>query len=64
MSLLRNDDFTQGALNQETYSRPNRFITIDEAIVVKSIGQISDALTQQVIRKLFEMIKGNFHVLV
>jgi mRNA interferase MazF len=53
---LRNHDFIRGTLNQESYIRPNRLITADEAIVIRSIGQISDALTGQVIQKLIQIV--------
>jgi mRNA interferase MazF len=54
--LLRKHDFTRGTLNRESYIRPNRLITADDAIVIKSVGLISTNLTQQVLQKLFEIL--------
>ena len=46
----------EGTLSQESYIRPNRLITADEAIVIRSVGQLSTALTQRVIQKLIEIL--------
>jgi mRNA interferase MazF len=54
--LLRNEDFVQGSLHQDSYIRPNRLITADEAIVIRSVGQISDTLMDQVLQKLITLL--------
>lgn len=53
--LLRNQDFMMGALKQESYIRPNRLITADDAIVIRSVGQISTIRMQQVTQKVIEI---------
>ena len=53
--LLRNQDFAQGSLHQESYIRPTRLITADEDIVIRRVGKISASLTQEVVQKLIEI---------
>jgi mRNA interferase MazF len=53
---LHNADFTRGSLNQDSYIRPNRLFTADEAIIVRSVGKISDTLMPHVVEKIIEIV--------
>jgi mRNA interferase MazF len=63
---LREQDFARGSLHpkrartlkQTSYIRPNRLLTIDDSTVLRSAGQISDALLARVVQRVTDLISG------
>jgi len=55
--ILENKDFECGTLNQMSYIRPNKLITIDKSIVLYKIGEIKKDFYNNVINKIIEIIK-------
>ncbi len=54
---LNETDFVKGSLHQQSNIRPNRLFTADKNIIVSKIGSVSNALSNMVIDKLFEILK-------
>lgn len=63
---LREQDFARGSLHpkrartlkQTSYVRPNRLLTVDENVVLRSVGQVADAMLTRVVERVTELISG------
>ena len=54
---LDNSDFTKGSLNKPSNIRPNRLFTAEKSIITRKIGTVKPEVFEQVMDKLFEIIK-------
>lgn len=55
---LFNSDFNSGGLPQNSNIRPNRIFTGDSNIVISKAGSISKAKTDEVIKKIVQIVKS------
>ena len=55
--VLDYDDFSTGTLNQKSYIRPNKIISIDKSIVNYTIGSIQKSKLTEVIDKIIKILK-------
>ncbi|MCG2787457.1 MAG: type II toxin-antitoxin system PemK/MazF family toxin [Anaerolineae bacterium] len=55
---LASDDFATGALNQESFIRPNRLFTAASRIVLYKIGTLKSDAMGQVTQKVIEILKN------
>lgn len=53
---LSRSDFKTGALRADSYIRTNFLFTCAESLPLYSVGHLSDAMLEQVITKLIEML--------
>jgi len=53
---LENSDFKTGLLNQISYIRPNKIISIDKNIVIYTIGNVKMEKLNEVIEKIIDII--------
>jgi mRNA interferase MazF len=56
--ILENKNFETGTLNQISYIRPNKLITIDNSIVLYKVGELKKEIFNNVINKIIEIIKS------
>lgn len=54
---LNNSDFIEGSLNKPSNIRPNRLFTGEKSIILRKIGTIKPEVFEQVVNKLFEIIR-------
>lgn len=54
---LDNSDFVKGSLNKPSNIRPNRLFTAEKSIIDRKIGTVKPEVFEQVVDKLFEVIK-------
>jgi mRNA interferase MazF len=54
---LDNSDFIKGSLNKPSNIRPNRLFTAEKSIIDRKIGTVKPDFFEQVVDKLFEIIK-------
>ena len=55
---LDNNDFIEGSLNQLSYIRPNKIISIDKGIIKYKVGSLTNGKLTIVIDKIIEIIKS------
>ena len=54
---LNNFDFMEGSLNKPSNIRPNRLFTGEKSIILRKIGTVKPEVFEQVVDKLFEIIR-------
>jgi mRNA interferase MazF len=54
---LKDDDFEEGALRQESNIRPNKIFTAYEDIILYKIGRLKSHKLQEIINKVIEIIR-------
>jgi len=54
--ILDNEDFSIGSLNQISYIRPNKIISVDKKIIIYKAGSIKIKKLNQAIDKVIEII--------
>lgn len=54
---LSGEDFISGSLPVASNIRPNRIFTADKNLIVKSAGQVSNALQQRVFQAIMALLK-------
>jgi len=54
---LKDDDFREGGLRQESNIRPNKIFTAYEDIILYKIGSLKSHKLQEIINKVIEIIK-------
>lgn len=54
---LTNNDFLNGALNQDSNIRPNKIMTLNEAIIRNSVGQLKTSKYDDVAKVICDLIK-------
>ena len=55
--VLDNSGFQRGSLNKPSNIRPNRIFTADKNIIIRKTGTVKLNVFEQVVDKLFEIIK-------
>ena len=51
------NDFTTGNLRKNSIIRPNRLFTADSNIIIYNVGKLSAQKTQQVVKKIIQIIQ-------
>ena len=54
---IKDDDFEEGSLRQESNIRPNKIFTADENIIFYKIGRLTKDKIDEVLNKIIELIK-------
>ena len=54
---LKDGDFKEGGLKQESNIRPNKIFTADEDIILYKIGHLKNHKLQEIINKIIEIIR-------
>jgi len=54
---LKDDDFKEGGLKQESNIRPNKIFKADEDIILYKIGHLKNHKLQEIINKIIEIIR-------
>jgi mRNA interferase MazF len=52
-------DFTTGALQHPSYVRPNRLFTADTNIIVRSVGQLTEAKQAEIIQAIKDILDSS-----
>jgi mRNA interferase MazF len=52
---FRNADFATGQLRVESFIRPNRLFTVEQSVIVYSIGRVTEAKLAEVRRRIREI---------
>ncbi len=55
---LNNSDFIKGSLNRPSNIRPNRLFTAEKSIIIRKIGTVKPDVFEEVVGKLFEIIRN------
>lgn len=54
---LTEEDFQEGALDRESFARPDRVFTANEEIILRQVGRISEAKCSEVVDVLVEILR-------
>ena len=56
--LIRQSDFAQGGLRQDSHVRPNRLFTADSKLILYQAGKLKAAKVDEIIAKIVEIVRS------